>query len=158
MPVEERIIIRLMAKPSEESADDLMAWFCKAFDLASTSQDLEPTMFKEIVSASASGSGVTSKELNDRLEIPRTTVIYHLNRFIGSGLVVRKGTRYFLRSTDMESTIEELQADMLREFDRMLEFAEKFDDIVAGDALDRRGERKKIEGKRSVRARSGKRR
>ena len=29
----------------------------------------------------------------------------------------------------MESTIEELQADMLSEFSRMLEFAERFDKI-----------------------------
>ena len=87
-------------------------------------------LFKEIVSSSVSGEGITSKELNDKLEIPRTTVIYHLNRFIGSGLVVRKGCKYQLRSNDMKDTIEELQSDMLHEFNKTLEFAERFDKIL----------------------------
>ena len=152
MASEERIIIRPIAKPSEDSVDELTFWFCRAFDLATKGEALEPALFKEIVSAM--GTGVTSKELNDRLSVPRTTVIYHLNRFIGSGLVVRKGRKYFLRSEDMESTIEELQADMVREFSRMLEFAERFDAVLAGDALERRGnaEGKRIEGKRRVEA------
>ena len=135
MPVEERIIVRSIGKPSKDSIDEMTFWFCRAFDLASKDESMEPALLKEIVSASTSGSGVTSKELNARLDVPRTTVIYHLNRFICSGLIVRKGRKYFLRSEDMESTIEELQADMLREFSRMLEFAERFDEMMTGDAL-----------------------
>ena len=149
MPTEERIIIRLIAKPSDESLEELTAWFCKAFDLGTDGEGLEPTLFKEVISASFSGTGVTSKELNDRLEVPRTTVIYHLNRFINSGLIVRKGRKYVLRSDDMESTIEELQADMVHEFNKMLEFAERFDKIVSGDSL---GGRKKGRVGRAVEA------
>ncbi len=162
MHSEERIIIRSIAKPTADSVEELTFWFCRAFDLASGGEALEPSLFKEIVSASVEGTGVTSKELNDRLAVPRTTVIYHLNRFIGSGLVVRKGRKYFLRSEDMESTIEELQADMTREFSRMLAFAEKFDEILAGDAaaIGRRrinAERQRTEGKRRVEANSNRR-
>jgi predicted transcriptional regulator len=158
MPVEERIIVRSIAKPSKDSIDELTFWFCRAFDLASKDESLEPALLKEIVSASTSGSGVTSKELNSRLDIPRTTVIYHLNRFIGSGLIVRKGRKYFLRSEDMESTIEELQADMLREFSRMLEFAERFDEILTGDTLGGGREGKHGEIRQRAGARKGRRR
>jgi predicted transcriptional regulator len=154
MPVEERIVVRSVSKPSENSIDELTFWFCRAFDLASSDESLEPALLKEIVSASTSGSGVTSKELNDKLEIPRTTVIYHLNRFIGSGIVVRKGRKYFLRSEDMESTIEELQADMMREFSKMLEFAERFDEILTGDAFGR-GRGKEERKRREIGQRAG---
>lgn len=159
MPTEERIVIKPMAKPSgKENIDELMVWFCKAFDLTSGDEDLEPTLFKEVASASISGSGVTSKELNDRLDVPRTTVIYHLNRFIGSGLVVRKGRKYVLRSSDMEGTIEELQADMAREFNRMLEFAERLDRVLAGDAFGGSRETRKIEqGRRGKAGRNSRR-
>ncbi len=158
MPVEERIVIRSIARPTKDSVEELTFWFCRAFDLDSKEESMEPALLKEIVSASTSGSGVTSKELNDRLDVPRTTVIYHLNRFIGSGLVVRKGRRYFLRSEDMESTVEELQADMMREFSRMLEFAERFDKILTGDAHGGGRERKHGEVRRRAQARSGRRR
>jgi predicted transcriptional regulator len=158
MPVEERIVIRSIARPTKDSIEELTFWFCRAFDLDSKEESMEPALLKEIVSASTSGSGVTSKELNDRLDVPRTTVIYHLNRFIGSGLVVRKGRKYFLRSEDMESTVEELQADMMREFSRMLEFAERFDKILTGDTLDRGRDRKHGEIGRRAGARSGRKR
>jgi len=158
MPVEERIIIRSIARPSDDSIEELTFWFCRAFDLDSKDESMEPALFKAIASASATGSGVTSKELHGRLDIPRTTVIYHLNRFIGSGLVVRKGRKYFLRSEDMESTIEELQADMMREFSKMLEFAERFDEILTGDTLGRGKEGKRGEiGQRAIAGRARKR-
>ncbi len=132
---EEKIVIRTVNKPEKQNFDELIAWFCRSFDLSEDENSLESTMLKEIVGTSFSGSGITSKELNNKLATPRTTVIYHLNRFINSGLIVRKGRRYFLRSQDMESTIEELQADMFREFNRMIEFAEKLDQIMSSDVI-----------------------
>ncbi|MDE1761759.1 MAG: helix-turn-helix transcriptional regulator [Candidatus Micrarchaeota archaeon] len=141
MAAEEKIVVRQVQRPQREDVDTLVSWFLKSFDLSE--DELEPGMLKEIASASFVGSGVTSKELNDKLDTPRTTVIYHLNRFISSGLVVRKGRKYFLRATDMETTIEELQADMLREFNRMIEFAEKFDQMMMGDIYGRGKERKR---------------
>jgi predicted transcriptional regulator len=137
MPTEEKIVIRSLNRPEKESVDSLVAWFCKVFDLSEKEHSIEPTLLKAVINGSASGAGVTSKELNRRLDVPRTTVIYHLNRFISSGLILRRGRKYFLRSRDLESTIEELQADMLREFDRMIEFAERFDKIIMSDVYGR---------------------
>lgn len=144
MSNQEKIVIKSLSKPEKENFDALIAWFCKSFDMSGDANALEPTMFKEIVGASFEGSGITSRELNDKLNTPRTTVIYHLNRFISSGLIVRKRTKYFLRSVDMESTIEEMQADMFREFNRMMQFAEKIDQMMTGGTYVRREERRKI--------------
>ncbi|MGC8662573.1 MAG: hypothetical protein ACP5RT_02185 [Candidatus Micrarchaeia archaeon] len=140
MPAEERLIIKPLAKPLKETPSELMRWFCKALDLE---DKVEPEILKNIVSRSISGEGITSKELCDWLEIPRTTVIYHLNRFISSGLIIRKGRKYFLRSMSMEDTIADIQADMLREFGRLLEFAEKFDELVTREFYGRAAKREK---------------
>ena len=96
----------------------------------------------EIINKSIKGNGVTSMELKMRLGTPRTTVIYHLNRMIYSGIVVRKGRKYYLRSTDMASTLEELQADMQREFMRMIEFAQKMDAMFESDIYGRKRARR----------------
>ncbi|MDE1825936.1 MAG: helix-turn-helix transcriptional regulator [Candidatus Micrarchaeota archaeon] len=142
MANEEKIVVRQVQKPQKENVDTLVSWFLKSLDLSEKDDSLEPEMLKEIVGANREGSGITSLELHARLETPRTTVIYHLNRFISSGLVVRRGRKYFLRATDMESTFEEMQADMMREFNRMMEFAEKFDQMIVGDIHGRKQERK----------------
>ena len=141
MSSEERIVIRSVAKPQKESAEALMDWFFDVFDL-NKGNDAEPAIFREIVNNSINGKGTTSIMLTKKLKIPRSTAIYHLNRFISSGLVARKGTRYYLRAGDMTSTIAYLQADMLREFGRMMQFAEKMDDIFWGEVSVRRKERK----------------
>jgi predicted transcriptional regulator len=143
MATEEKLVIKPVGRPQKEDADTLVSWFLQAFDLSDEKKGLEPFMLKEIINGSRKGDGVTSKELNSKLEAPRTTVIYHLNRFIYSGLVVRKGRKYYLRSEDMESTLEELQADMMREFQRMMAMAEKLDDILEEDTHGRRKERRR---------------
>lgn len=144
MATGEKIAVRQIQKPQKENVDTLVSWFLKSLDISENEDTLEPGMLKEIVVTSFEGIGITSRELNDKLETPRTTVIYHLNRFISSGLIVRRGRKYFLRATDMESTIEEMQADMAREFGRMMEIAEKFDQMMMGDIYGRRKGQKRI--------------
>lgn len=129
MPTEEKVIIRSMSRPSKETVDELVSWFCRSLDLEDT--DMEPKMLKEIIDGSFSDTGVTSKELDKELALPRSTVIYHLNKFIEAGLVVRKKRRYYLRAMSMKGTIEGLQDDILREFQHMLEFADKLDSIMS---------------------------
>lgn len=135
---EEKIVLKTVNRPAKANIDGLSDWFCKVFDLSGKDDWLEPAMFKEIVGNNKEGKGVTSKMLNKKLDVPRTTVIYHLNRFIYSGLVVRRGTKYYLRSEDMASTLEELQAEMELEFSRMIEFAEKMDKMFESDVYGRK--------------------
>ncbi|MEM0124195.1 MAG: hypothetical protein QXF41_01455, partial [Candidatus Micrarchaeaceae archaeon] len=66
----------------------------------------------------------------------------HINRLISIGLATRRGRRYLLREADMESTIEAMQADIIREFERMLEFASRLDKILIGGDYGRREERR----------------
>ncbi len=142
MAATSKIVIKAINKPGKENAEVLSEWFCEVFDLANNPEAVEPQLFQEIAESNINGEGITSKELNEKLEMPRSTVIYHLNRFIYSGLVIRRGRKYYLRSEDMESTIEDLQSEMVREFDRMLSFAQKMDEILEGNTDARRKERK----------------
>lgn len=139
----EKVVIKNLNKPDKEKLEDLFQWFCQVFDLSGKDNETEPGLFKEIIEGSVTGKGVTSKVLNKKLSLPRSTVIYHLNRFIGSGLVIRQGTKYYLRSDDMASTIEELQADLSREFGRMIEIAERMDKMLESDIYGRRKGRRK---------------
>ncbi len=129
----EKIVVRTVSRPAKEDIDNLSEWFCEVFDLSGRGDETEPGMLKEIVEKSINGEGITSKALNKKLSVPRSTVIYHLNRLIYTGLIIRRGRRYYLRSGDMESTIEDIRSDMFREFEKMLGFAERLDRIVVGE-------------------------
>ncbi len=134
----EKLVIKALNKPAKGGQEEILEWFCEVFDLAGKNDPLEPEMLRQIAERSIKGEGITSKDLNKRLETPRSTVIYHLNRFIYSGLVVRKGRKYYLRSNDMTSTLEEMQAEMEREFNRMMELAGKLDKMLESEAYGRR--------------------
>jgi predicted transcriptional regulator len=142
MASEEKIVLRSISRPSSTDLKELMIWFIKVFDLGGKEEGLETAMFREIIANNIEGMGVTSKILNKKLDVPRSTVIYHLNRFIYSGLVVRKGRKYYLRSEDMHGTIEELHADIEREFSRMMQFADMMDKLFEEGAYDRRKTKK----------------
>jgi hypothetical protein len=132
MGVTEKIVIKTVNRPDGKDIEALSGWFCKVFDLSNGRSAIEPLILQEIANTSLKGDGTTSKMLNKKLSVPRSTVIYHLNRFIYSGLVIRRGRKYFLRSNDMVSTLEDLQGEILREFSRLIEFAEKMDEIIEG--------------------------
>lgn len=142
MSTEGKIILKQVSKPRSESLDDLVSWFCEAFGLSDEKHSIEQEILKEITSASITGNGLTSKELAKKLEIPRTTTIYHINRLISIGLATRKGRKYLLREVDMKGTIEAMQADLAREFERMLEFADMLDKMLIGGDYGRRKERR----------------
>jgi predicted transcriptional regulator len=133
MPKADKIAIKTVSKPAEEDARSLTDWFFESFDLSGKGDDQEREMFREIVSSSLKGIGISSKEISKWQNLPRSTVIYDLNKFIDSGLVVRKGRKYYLRASDFESTIQELQAEMLTEFNRMMQFASRLDEIMEGE-------------------------
>ncbi|MEM0200894.1 MAG: hypothetical protein QXD23_00635 [Candidatus Micrarchaeaceae archaeon] len=142
MAIIEKIVIKSVGRPEKEDIDHLSMWFCEVFDLGNKEDEIEPNILKEIIIKSNLGKGVTSKELNKDLEIPRSTVIYHLNRFIDVGLIIRKGRQYYLRSDDLKSTIEDMQAEMFREFNRVIDFAQRMDNILEVD-FNGRGKKRK---------------
>ncbi|MGC8479526.1 MAG: hypothetical protein ACP5M9_02565 [Candidatus Micrarchaeia archaeon] len=139
----ERIAIRVVGRPQKDDLDHLSTWFCEVFDLSDKDNNIEPLMLKKLIMKSISGDGITSKELKKDLDTPRSTVIYHLNRFIYAGLIIRKGRKYYLRSDDLTSTIEDIQAEMVREFDRVINLAQKMDSILEVGKNGRRKDRYK---------------
>jgi phage FluMu protein gp41 len=138
----EKIVIRYINRPDNDNMDGLIRLFCCAFDF-DYEHGMEPLMLKEIVDASFAGDGITSLALKKRISAPRSTVIYHINRFMNVGLIVRRGTRYFLRAQSMVSTMEEIQKDIDGEFNRLSQYAEMLDNIIERDVYGGRKTRRR---------------
>jgi predicted transcriptional regulator len=118
-----KIVIKSVERPREETPDAIIKWFCKVFDLDS---EIETELMKRFINAAKQNKPITSSELTFR-SVARSTVIYHLNRFIDAGLIVRKGRKYLFRGSNLSSLIEEMEYDINREIQRMLDLAREFD-------------------------------
>jgi predicted transcriptional regulator len=128
----ERIVIKVMEKPDFNDPEKLIRWFCSVLGLSS--EDDSASIGEQILSKFAEAAyldkGLSSSELKLNTDLARSTVIYHLNRFIESGLLVKKGRKYYLRASVMSKAIEEIEYDIDRELSRMLDTAKAFDKMM----------------------------
>jgi len=130
-----KIEINTVEKPMKKQEEDILKWFCLELGLSSKDDEegIETEILKKFIIAAYKNEGITSLKLKEMLNYPlaRSTIIYHLNRLINAGLIVKKGRYYFLRGMIMSRTIEELEYDLDREFKRMIEAAELLDKIMS---------------------------
>lgn len=137
------IVIRSVEKPDigRGKPDNLIRWFCEALGLSAESgDDLEEKILKDFIYAAFRDRGLSSSEIKLDRPTPRSTVVYHLNRFVDLGLVVKRGRRYYLRATDMSKVVEELEYDMNREMMKMLDMARELDSIMLKSMMKKRRE------------------
>lgn len=128
------IIIKSISRPDYNDPKALLKWFCTVFGLeekaSKGSKDIEEQILINFLYAAKEGRGISSTELKIEPKIPRSTLIYHLNRFVDIGIIVRRGHKYYLRANDMSKVIEEINYDIDREFMKMLNVAKEFDRLI----------------------------
>ncbi len=142
------IIIKSVEKPYSNDPDSFISWFCKSFGLESeldNNDSIEKDLLKGFIEAALSGKGISSSDLAKKFKIARTTIIYHLNRLIDAGWIVKRGRIYYLRGKELSDVIEEIEYDINREMMRMLDIARQFDKLSKGKSEAKRFKKVKIE-------------
>ena len=129
----ERIVIRVLEKPDFNDPEKLIKWFCSVLGLSGEGEidSIGEQILSEFAKAAYLDKGLSSSELKLDTNLARSTVIYHLNRFIDSGLLVKKGRKYHLRASEMSKAIEEIEYDIDRELSRMMDTAKQFDKLMS---------------------------
>lgn len=122
-----QIIIRKLDLPREHNLQKEVDWICQCLGLADSKDDLAAEIFKELLHATKERSGVSSKEIMEKKKVTQGAVVYHLNIFMGSGIVIKQGRRYYLRSASLDETIEDLETDMLRRIKKLRALARHID-------------------------------
>ncbi len=80
-------------------------------------------VFLEIVK----NKGMNAEEITLNTHLTRATVIHHLNFLIKSGLIIKKGHKYFLRGETLEGLIKEISKDMEKNFSELDKLAKNID-------------------------------
>ncbi|MEK6957933.1 MAG: helix-turn-helix domain-containing protein [archaeon] len=125
-----KIVIRKVEKPFSSAPLDELDWICQSLGFLEP-VDREKTasmIFREIVRGTESGEALTSTAISERVGMSRGAVINHLNNLLRSGLIMRNGRYYSSRSKSVYRTIEEIQEDVERIFERMKKTAREIDD------------------------------
>ncbi|MBU1197258.1 hypothetical protein KJ765_01970 [Candidatus Micrarchaeota archaeon] len=121
------ITIRRIERPRRSTPEDELDWLCKCFGF-SEQDDLRKHILQEILEAERQERGVRSHNISIKMHVTRGGAVYHLNKMIESGLIVRNGREYELRGQNLEQTLEEMEEDMLRMFKRMRNIAKELDE------------------------------
>ena len=129
----EHIVIRVLEKPDFNDPEKLIKWFVSVLGLSGEGEidSIGEQILSEFAKAAYLDKGLSSSELKLDTNLARSTVIYHQNRFIDSGLLVKKGRKYHLRASEMSKAIEEIEYDIDRELSRMLDTAKQFDKLMS---------------------------
>ena len=123
-----KIVIQKVKVPKEDLNAELM-WLSKSLGLLSE-RDKEYScfrMFIEIIKASKRGEGLSSDELAYRLNLTRGTVIHHLTKLIGAGLVRVEDNKYSLREKNLELTLKKMKNDFVSAFEQVEELGKEID-------------------------------
>lgn len=129
-----KFTIKQIDRPDYNDPKALLRWFCLMFGLeeekSKKNNDIVEQILINFIYAAREGRGLTSSEIKMKPALPRSTLIYHLNRFVDAGMITREGHVYKLRAPDMVKLTEELNYDVDREFRRMLDAAKEFDILI----------------------------
>lgn len=127
----QRIMFIFLQRPQQQSTlDEDVAWICKALGFAEDEHDLATFIFKSILHASKNDQGITSKEIADQTQVTQAAIIYHLNSFIRTGLVVKDGRLYRLRAPTLDESFDELRIELMNRIDKMRGVAQRIDEQV----------------------------
>ena len=125
-----QINLKKLDYPVPGDLNDDIDFICKSFGYFTQrdKQDTAGKIFRLLVKEVAEESkGLRSDEIADKLNLTRGTIIYHLNNFISSGLVIRESNAYRLRSQSLQKCIDEIQEDIYRMLSQMREIARDID-------------------------------
>ncbi|MDO8625409.1 MAG: helix-turn-helix domain-containing protein [Candidatus Diapherotrites archaeon] len=127
-----RIVVRKVEPPALDtprSVLDEFDWICRSLGFFEEidKDKTAAAIFRILVLATERGEALSSTAISERVLMSRGSVINHLNNLVRSGLVEKHGRYYVARSASVFQTIEELELDIDRVFERMKERARQID-------------------------------
>ncbi|MFH1199576.1 MAG: hypothetical protein V1708_00755 [Candidatus Micrarchaeota archaeon] len=123
------LVVRNVEQPARKNFNSDFEWLCECLGLTEGGKgDLAPVIFRQIVEAEKTGRPARSIVISRKFKVTRGGAVYHLNRLIETGLIVRHGREYELRAGNLTETMDEVEEDMLRMFRRMRGIARELDE------------------------------
>lgn len=124
-----KITIITSKKPINTNINDEIRWLGGSLGLFNL-RDKDSSCFRifiELLKNAKKDEGLSSDEVAEKAGLTRGTAVHHLNKLMGSGLVLSQRNRYQLRESNLSVLVEELKKDMNRTMDDLKKIAEDID-------------------------------
>ena len=116
-----QLSVRDMDEPRESNQEKQIEWIFQCLGFGDKDDKVANEVFKQLVKKS--DKGVRSVEISGRCHVSQGAVVYHLNTFMRNGVVIKQGRYYYLKRARLDNTLDEMEAEMLRRFERMKRIA-----------------------------------
>jgi len=127
-----QIVIRYVNVPSEIDDNEVaLDQIYESLGLGDDRDEVGKLVFRAIVKSTISGQGISSRDIMELGTVSQAAVIYHLNLFQRAGLVVKEGRSYFLRADNLSNTLDDMESDIRRRFERLKKIAKKIDEAYS---------------------------
>lgn len=125
-----KIVVRRVERPFSGSLEKEFEWLCQSLGFFEPidRDKTASSLFRAVVAGTEKNRPLTSSQLAKKIGMSRGAIVNHLNNLQRSGLVVRQGRVYNARSRSMFRTIEEIEEDIDRVFEKMKKAAREIDE------------------------------
>jgi predicted transcriptional regulator len=121
--MELQLTIQKVRRPFRDDPVELMDYLLRSLGFERNTE-IYRKILEELL-----GEGKGSTAISEKVGA-RTTTIYHINKLIKSGLVIKRGSVYELREPTFERTVKEIFRDVERVFEDLLEVARELDRVL----------------------------
>ncbi len=121
----ERIILQRKEPPYEKDPEAALRWLVTVLGVPERFAETYAEILERIALEGKS-SGVLAEELGEK----RTSLVYHINKLISMGVLVRRGRNIELRASSFERTVSEIEEDVLRLLRTMKAIAREIDEAL----------------------------
>jgi len=128
--IHQRVTIIRFRKPIKKDVNEELQWFGSSLGLFNL-RDRNSSCFRifiELVKSSRKKKPLSSDELAYKTGLSRGTIIHHLNKLIGSGIVVNEKSKYILRVENLKVLVDEIEKDVQRACSDLKEIAKNIDE------------------------------
>jgi len=128
--IHQRVTIIRFRKPIKKDVNEELQWFGSSLGLFNL-RDRNSSCFRvfiELVKSSRKKKPLSSDELAYKTGLSRGTIIHHLNKLIGSGIVVNEKSKYILRVENLKVLVDEIEKDIERACSDLKEIAKNIDE------------------------------
>jgi DNA-binding transcriptional ArsR family regulator len=122
-------VLREIKPPPKQSVEQDLEWICRVMGITGNRDKNQTSakIFKELVYACKTYKPVNIEEISENLKITRTAVLHHLKTMMERGIVIKRKNYFELRTTNLESLLEEIFRDIERALQKARKIAEEVD-------------------------------
>ncbi|MBS3116525.1 helix-turn-helix domain-containing protein [Candidatus Woesearchaeota archaeon] len=125
-----KLMIVKVRRSDGENINDELQWLGNSLGLFGL-RDRDSSCFRifiTLVRGARRNEALSSDNIAEKLHLSRGTVVHHLTKLIGAGLVVREKEGYLMRENRLQKVVEDIQRDMESVFAELKDVAKEIDE------------------------------